>query len=212
VVKVVAISDTHNHLGSISVPDGDILVHAGDATVRGSESEWAIFNEALGNLPHKHKFVIPGNHDWICQRDTDLARALLTNATFLVDELVEEQGIRIYGSPWQPTFHNWAFNMHRGAKIKAIWDKIPENLDILITHGPPHGILDEVGRGYFDIIEHVGCEELMKAITNLKPKFHVFGHIHEGHGSMKVDDTTFINASIMDINYKPVNRPILFHI
>lgn len=94
----------------------------------------------------------------------------------------------------------------RGADIKQYWDKIDINTDILITHGPPHGILDEVNGC------NVGCEELLLAVQRIKPKYHIFGHIHEGYGQKTIDGTTYINCSHVDGKYRPVNQPIRFEI
>ena len=102
------------------------------------------------------------------------ARSWITNAHYLCDESLTLDGVKFYGSPWQPRFFDWAFNKDRGAPLKAIWDKIPLDTDVLITHGPPHGILDLT----FDKIK-AGCEELLLAVQRIKPKVHVFGHIHE---------------------------------
>ena len=123
---------------------------------------------------------------------------------YLEDSGVEIKGLKIYGSPHQPTFFDWAFNVRRG-KLKQYWDRIPEGLDILITHGPPKGILDQSEPHLGS--EHLGCDELMAAVERVKPKLHVFGHIHGGYGKVGYVNTTFINASICDEQYRPTNQP-----
>ena len=141
-IRIVAISDTHSRHQQINVPDGDILIHAGDATMAGGVAEIAAFDHWLGTLPHPVKLFCAGNHDLLFERNPALARGLITNATYLQDELIEALGLRIYFSPWQPRFFDWAFNLDRGAALRAKWDLIPWPLDVLVTHGPPMGILD----------------------------------------------------------------------
>jgi hypothetical protein len=116
----------------------------------------------------------------------------------------EDQQLVIYGTPWQPEFFNWAFNLPRGEKLKEKWDMIPVDTDILITHGPPFGKLDYVRYGN----ENVGCEELMKRVEEIKPKIHVFGHIHEGYGYVFDGNTHYINASVLNDRYEYRNKPV----
>ncbi len=120
---------------------------------------------------------------------------------------VEIDGLKIYGSPWQPRFYDWAFNLNRGAELEEKWRLIPPDTDVLITHGPPHGILDEVERQYY--IENTGCEELRKRVEMICPKLHVFGHIHCGYGQIEKFGTEFVNASNCDEEYNPVNLPVI---
>ena len=204
-MKCVVISDTHGMYSDLDIPPGDVFIHAGDILGRGELSELVDFNNWLSTLPHKHKIVIAGNHDWCFERNEEESRSCLTNATYLKDESVEVDGVKFYGSPWQPFFFNWAFNLERGMELKAKWDLIPDNIDVLITHGPALGILDQVVDG-----SHVGCEELFKAIGRIKPKYHIFGHIHEGYGSKTLAGCTHINASTTTERYIPSNNPITF--
>lgn len=202
-LKIVCISDTHNKHKQIEVPEGDILIHAGDLSSRGRLEAIEAFNEYLGILPHTHKVIIAGNHDFGFEREPEAARELITNAVYLEDEEVTVEGVRIYGSPWQPWFHNWAFNLRRGEEIRRKWEMIPEGIDILVTHGPPLGHGDQVFHG-----ERVGCHDLLKAIEQIKPRYHVFGHIHEGYGITSNGDTTFVNASVCNLQYQPIQDPI----
>ena len=206
-MKCVVISDTHGMYSELDIPPGDVFIHAGDILGRGKLSELVDFNNWLNTLPHKHKIVVAGNHDWCFERNKEESRACLTNAIYLKDEQVELDGVKFYGSPWQPFFFNWAFNLERGLALKSKWDLIPDNIDVLITHGPALGILDQVVDG-----SHVGCEELFKAIGRIKPKYHVFGHIHEGYGTEKLVGCTHINASITTERYIPSNKPVTFEI
>lgn len=204
-IKFVCISDTHNKHGELVVPKGDILIHAGDFTRVGALKDVKSFNDFLGTLPHPHKIVIAGNHDFCFEKKPKEARALLSNCIYLQDESVEIEGLNIYGSPWQPTFFNWAFNLQRGEQIRKKWNLIPENTHVLITHGPPFGHGDKTLRG-----EPVGCMDLLRTIEKIKPKCHIFGHIHEDPGVTFNKDTAFVNASSCNVEYHMVNPPIVF--
>jgi Icc-related predicted phosphoesterase len=203
--KIIFISDTHNFHLQLVIPPGDILIHGGDFTGRGTVGEVKAFAEWFSALPHRHKVVIAGNHDFACEIDPSHVRRLFRNVTYLQDELCTCDGITIYGSPWQPWFYDWAFNLGRGPDIAEKWELIPEGADILVTHGPPMGILDKVHGG-----EHAGCEDLLDRIMKVKPRFHVFGHIHEAYGVEQKFGTTFINGSICTRSYQPTNRPVEF--
>lgn len=207
-MKVVCISDTHNKHGYISVPDGDVLIHAGDMTGRGRLEELIGFVSWMKAQPHEHKILIAGNHDFIFENQPVVAQIMVgTSITYLQDSEVVIGGVKFYGSPWQPWFFDWAFNLPRGEHLREKWDLIPEDTDVLITHGPPMGILDLTTGG-----ECVGCAELLVAVKRVKPKFHVFGHIHESYGEHTIHDTHFINASTCTRQYNPTNPPICFDI
>ena len=197
--RLVCLSDTHDRLEDIEVPEGDVLIHAGDFSRRGKESQVQRFAEAFGSLPHPHKLLIAGNHDFLFERDPDRAREIVAPFTYLQDSGVECCGLRFWGAPWQPRFFDWAFNLDRGPEIAAKWALIPTGIDVLITHGPPQGVLDLTSGG-----EHAGCEELRLRIAELRPRLHVFGHIHEAWGRITIDGTTFVNASNCDLGYHPV--------
>ena len=156
--------------------------------------------------PHKHKIIVAGNHDWLFEKNLVLALEFMRGEgiVYLQDSEVTIEGLRFYGSPWQPWFCNWAFNVPRGG-LRPYWDKIPNGLDFLITHGPPMGILDQAVPHLGS--EHVGCRDLMDVVEIVKPKYHVFGHIHGSSGTRKYENTTFINASVCDEAYRPVNFP-----
>jgi len=201
----ITISDTHGMHRRIEVPNADILIIAGDITGHGRLRELEDLNDWLGELPHKHKIIIAGNHDWCFETQNEAARAAITNAIYLEYESITIEGHKIYGSPWQPWFLDWAFNLQRGEEITAKWDMIPDDIDVLVTHGPAYGFLDRVLAG-----EYVGCYDLLKAIQRIKPTYHICGHIHEGYGMDKNDDTTFINSSINTARYRPTNEPIPF--
>lgn len=214
-MRIVCISDTHNCNGQIAVPEGDLLIHSGDATITGTIEEIELFNRWFAGLPHKHKVFVAGNHDWLFERKNGLARSLLgPGIIYLQDSSVVIEGLRIYGSPWQPRYYDWAFNLERGPEMAEKWKLIPEDIDILITHGPPNGILDAVRRKWG--IENTGCEELWKRVEKIaelgRLKLHVFGHIHGGYGTEKRFGTKFVNASTCDESYSPIHPPIVIDI
>jgi len=203
-MRIVCLSDTHDLHHKLTVPDGDLLLHAGDATMMGTVAQIAAFDSWLATLPHPHKVVIAGNHDWLFERDPTLARSLLRHATYLEDAQATVAGLLIWGSPWQPWFYDWAFNLQRGPEIAAKWAKIPSGIDVLMTHGPPAGILDRTSRG-----DAVGCEDLLRELGRIAPRLHVFGHIHEAYGEVEVDGRRFVNASNCSERYRPVQAPIV---
>jgi Icc-related predicted phosphoesterase len=188
--RIVAIADTHNRHAQLELPDGDVLIHAGDMTGRGTLRELEQVADWLRAQPHRHKVIIAGNHDFALQRQPGDARALFHGLHFLEDEEVTVEGLRIWGSPWQPWFHDWAFNLRRGPEIDAKWQLIPSGVDVLVTHGPPYGYGDIVYRG-----ERVGCEDLTRELDRVKPRLHLFGHIHEDKGEWRRGPTRIVNCT-----------------
>src|SRR5262249_18296350 len=188
-MRIVCVSDTHGYHTLTEVPDGDVLVHAGDLCRHGGLEDVEEFDRWLGTLPHKHKVVICGNHDWCFQERPAEARARITNAIYLEDSGCEIAGLKFYGTPWTPLFHDWAF-MKPDAELDEKWALIPPRLDVLITHGPPHGIWDMTARR-----EHAGSSSLLSRVYELQPRLHVFGHIHEARGQAEHSGIMFLNAS-----------------
>lgn len=212
-MKIVAISDMHGQLPE--VPDCDLLLIAGDICPvedhRVSfQAKWLDreFRGWLGSLTHVRKVVgIAGNHDFIFQQSPDFVPDDLP-WTYLLDQLTEFEGLRIWGSPWQPWFFDWAFNLQPD-ELRDKWALIPEGIDILVVHGPPFGFGDAVQRGKDDI-ELCGCKHLLARIQELKPRLVVFGHIHEGRGQWQLGPTTLANVTLLDLRYQPVYRPWVF--
>jgi Icc-related predicted phosphoesterase len=204
-MKIVMLSDTHGEHRKVKVPDGDLLIHAGDSMTDGmNPRELEDLNDWFGTLPHPNKILIAGNHDFLFEK-VDITRGLITNATYLQDEYVHVDGLKIYGSPWQPEFFNWAFNLPRGAALKQKWDMIPSNTDILVTHGPPFGYQDTVK--HWKGPEHAGCKDLLDRVKEVKPIIHVFGHIHSGAGYTQDGSTTYVNAAVVDERYRVRHNP-----
>ena len=215
--RFVLISDTH--LQEPVLPQGDVLVHAGDFTMSGSLSETRQAMKWLGRAARnfEHVVCVGGNHDFFMYHAhaevmRDFIRPYGKNIIYLENEsaliCTDDKEIKIWGSPVQPEFCNWAWNEERGSQIKATWDRIPAGLDLLITHGPPHHILDWVGH------DRVGCRDLRDALDRVQPKVHVFGHIHGGYGKAQAftsdgATTQCYNAAVVGEDYKldPKHKP-----
>lgn len=224
-MKLICISDTHNRHKELQVPDGDIIIHAGDFTEFGTEQEVQDFRDWFVTLPHPHKILIAGNHD-ICldlKYDKDSAcgrfhggqtlnfekiKSIITESEdiiYLENESVEIMGCKFWGSPYQPEFGNWAFNLKPPIATLENAKKIPTDTDILITHGPPYGHGDKTSYGTF-----AGCNETLSEVTDrVKPILHVFGHIHSGYGISKNENTMFVNASSVGEYDEPLNKPLI---
>ncbi len=203
-MRIVFISDTHTLHDAVEVPEGDVLVHAGDFSSRGLTHEVTAFAEWFRRHGHPHKIVVAGNHDFLCEREPEKAREILGDVTYLDTEGVVVEGLKVWGSPWQPWFHDWAFNLPRGEELAEHWALAPSGVDMLVTHSPPMGCLDRTVRG-----EHVGCADLEAALLRIQPRVHVFGHIHEAAGTVvRHDESLAINASNCDVRYRPVNPAV----
>ncbi len=211
-MKIICISDTHGDHESLKVPDGDVLVHAGDVTAHGSRSDYVAFVEWLSWQSHQHKLFIAGNHDLYLEKYPDEAATIAKEhgLVYLNDSGVEIDRVCFWGSPITPRFHDWAF-MREEDEIDEHWKLIPENTDVLITHGPIWGVMDEVVRSP-EFTEHTGCPSLAKRVKEIQPAFHIFGHIHEGFGKQEQDGTTFLNVSSMNMHYQMQNTPVSFDI
>lgn len=215
--KILCISDSHSlhkRIPKDFLPEADVIAHGGDCTNIGYLNELRDFLEWFSSLhQYTYKVFIAGNHDWCFQRNPKECAEILAEypqVTYLQDQTIEIEGIKIYGSPHQPWFHNWAFNLQRGKEIREKWDLIPKDTEFLITHGPPYGIGDFVPyRGG----EFVGCKDLEEVILTLPNlKAHLFGHIHCGYGHVIKNNIQYVNASVCNEAYNPVQKPILITI
>lgn len=207
-MKILGIADTHSHTPKL--PKSDILIIAGDysfiskyATENVMIPELKTFNNWLKTIHHKYGEIlfVPGNHDFLFETNEKLARKLLTEAVVLIDEEIVIGGVKFYGSPVTPRFKDWAFN--KDSDIKEYWDKIPNDTDVLITHGPPMGILDQI---HSSATEYLGCSYLFARIQELNLKAHFFGHIHGGNGRINIGDISHCNCSISDESYRNTGR------
>ena len=217
--RIVLLSDTHNKHKEIQLPEGDIVIHAGDVSMRGSIEEIRSFLHWYDRTPYKVKIFCAGNHDWLFQKNPTLARSLVDeteSVVYLQDELVEVEGLKIWGSPYQSWYGNYAFNFPRNdpgqnyKQARRIWGMIPNEIDILVTHGPAYGILDKTFDG-----RKTGCPVLYEAVMKyVRPKLFIFGHIHESRNFEELDSGTIlaINASSCNKDYKCINKPIVVDI
>ena len=198
-MRLVCLADTHNKHHEIPIPEGDILIHAGDCTDGGTRNETKNFLKWFQEQPHKHKILVPGNHDFYFEKTHNLM-IVPSEIHLLIDTGVEIEGIKFWGSPVNPGLNNWAFNRERGKQIRKHWDLIPQDTQILITHTPPHGILDEIDSGI-----NLGCEELAHILPSVQPDYHLFGHVHPAYGSLERAETSYFNLSILNERLKPAN-------
>lgn len=229
-MKIVCISDTHDKHEDLLLPDGDVLIHAGDATMTGTKQQLSNFLHWIAKQPHKHKIWIAGNHDWGMDKDQTayelwcgrrgrwakeideirkemealsdkLGLIYLNNSDHVID------GVVFYGSPETPAFYGWAFNRTL-EELYDHWAKIPDDVNVLITHGPAFGVLDQLEDG-----RNAGDIQLFNRICDLeKLKLHVCGHIHPGHGKTKRNELVSINGSILNDAYQIANKPIVFNL
>ena len=206
-MKVVAFADTHGAHEEVQIPDGDVLIFSGDMCYTGDIEDVFLFGRWLGKLPHRYKIVIAGNHDRPFEHRKGLAQAALGSCYYLENRGCMIDGVYFYGSPYTPEFNQWHFMLPRGDAMQANWEKIPANTDVLITHGPPAGILDATSRG-----EQVGCCDLALAVDRIRPRYHVFGHIHGQRGEREFGGTRYINCSVCDETYDPIQCPAEFNI
>jgi Icc-related predicted phosphoesterase len=212
-MRLVVTSDCHGKLNQTTIPGGDVLILAGDilANRSGDPDVDAAFqlnalrelDDYCGWLDFKHVLLIAGNHDWVFERYSG-AHRVLKHIIYMEDSGTEIDGVKFWGSPHQPWFFDWAFNLPRnGRELARYWSLIPRDTDVLVTHGPPYGILDlPFGKG-----EPAGCELLLKRVQEVEPRVHVFGHIHGSYGRKQTGRTLFVNACLCNEAYDPVNPP-----
>lgn len=213
-LKIVAISDTHSRHNEIEIPECDILIHSGDFVFSHNRvemieedatkrfCEWFRSQDQAGR-----KIAVAGNHDFVCEKHEEKVRDWLgSNVDYLVDEGIQIEGWNIWGTPWQPNFHNWAFNVENDYHMMSKLEMIPTETDILVTHHPPYGILDRSSWGQI-----CGCPLTLSHIQKtLNIKLHIFGHIHPGYGILEQDGVIFCNATIVNEKYKVTNEPHIF--
>jgi len=203
--EITFISDTHGKHNQLTpdLPGGWMIIHAGDVSNRGLVTEINEFTKWFSTLPYQHKIFIAGNHDFGFEQNKE-GIIIPDNVIYLEDSEVVIDGIKIYGSPWQPEFFDWAFNLKRGEPLIEKWNMIPMDTNILVTHGPAFGMLDNTIQGL-----RVGCEDLVRRVFDVNPKIHVCGHIHYGYGMKKSSDVNFINAASLGERYTYDHKPIV---
>jgi len=206
-MRICCIADMHGNLPD--VPPCDLLLLGGDLGPKRSRDVAAArfwldttFRAWLETLPRTTAVVgVAGNHDFVFEKGHPKFDRPLP-WTYLQDSATTVDGLSIWGTPWQPTFYNWAFNLDEPV-LAAKWDLVPDGTDVLLLHGPPFGYGDPTPRG------PVGSESLLRRIEALQPRLAVAGHIHSGYGVYKIGATTFVNAAHVDEGYQPANRPVL---
>lgn len=225
-MKIVCISDTHNQHEKLDLPEGDVLVHAGDWTGTGTTKQVINFIRWFSKQPHRYKVLIAGNHEITLDEESYKERWFWFHKTsplpyhdiknyvkresgiyYLENEGVSIEGINFYGSPVTPYFGGWGFNVERGKPIEKVWKAIPTNTDVLITHGPPHGYGDNLNND-----ERAGCSDLTHEIeTRINPKVLICGHIHSGYGQyVTKSGTVVLNAAQCDDGYIVKNKPLVY--
>ena len=211
---IVGIADTHGKHNELQVPAGDILVVAGDITNIGKMPELIEFNRWLGTLPHKHKIVVAGNHDFFCEKDPNLTKQLFTNAIYLDMAEATVMGIKFWGCPWTPWFYDWAFNYPRtGDRVQRMWDAVPEDVNVLVTHGPPAHTTLGITNGYMDQPpEDAGCIVQFNRILQLPKLQATFcGHIHHGAGVDMIQDRVKChNVAVVNEKYQVVRHGLTY--
>ena len=215
-MKITTVSDTHGfHFGverwiidcaPRSPDEKSLIIHAGDCTSLGTEAQFEQFCDWYGQLPFTYKVLTPGNHDLVAEKMPGFVKEVAEKRgiIYLDNSGCTVEGIKIWGSPFTPIYGRWAFMKPRD-QMASVWEQIPDDTEILVTHGPAHRILDKVKEG-----QRVGCEALAARIEELKTKslrYHICGHIHEAHGMWARGDVSFINASICNLYLVPVNIP-----
>jgi len=212
-MNIIGIGDNHDH--SIMLPKADVLIHTGDFSFLPREvdhsfalQEFSRFAAWMNYQDFKHKIYVPGNHDQFVEKNLSLAKDTL-DAHILIDEEIEIEGYKFYGSPWTIHFCSWYWAKDY-SQLEHIYDQIPSDTDVLVTHGPPWSILDQP---LPKSKENLGCRHLYNKISKLNNlKVHFFGHIHGSAGKVEKDKTTFINCSIMNERYFPINNYQYFSI
>ncbi len=211
--KIVCISDTHCQLSQVKIPDGDILVHCGDWTMLGEQQEIIAFGKHLRKLPHKVKIILPGNHDLTFDKNHEKYHKdrlkwlnMDDRTVLLINEAMIIEGISFYATslvqPIGNPYRTWGFEANETYKLEK-YSKVTYPIDILLSHSPPRGIMD--GNNY-------GCKAIKYLVDTTQPKYHIFGHCHEGYGTAKIGDTTFVNASICTRQYTATNKPIVIEV
>ena len=217
-MKIVCLADCHSIL-NFSVPEADLLLIAGDMEPAkhnpylsiSLQSNWlnVDFRYWLADQPIKECVYIAGNHSWIFEKAKDRVPKMNSNFHYLEDESIELFGLKIYGTPHQLPFNNWAFNLPE-KELSKKWELIPDNIDILLCHSPPYRIMDKVEHNNFT--RHIGSKSLLKRIKEIKPKIVAFGHNHNCYGIVEKEGIKFINCSLLNEKYKMTKEPIVLEI
>ena len=211
-MKICFISDVHSRWKDLVIPECDVLVSCGDYSFVGECHLVKNFHKWLNKQKATHIISVQGNHEkWVEANFNEartLAQSVCPRVHFIDEGEVDIDGVKFFGSAITPYFFNWAWNRYRGEDVNKHWARIPDDVNVLITHGPVYGILDQLPDG-----TNVGCEGLFNRIQQLDQcKIHACGHIHDAYGEKYFNGRKYINASICDERYSPTNLPILIEI
>lgn len=216
-VKIVAISDTHGKFNKLTIPSCDLLISCGDYSFTGALHEVRNFHKWLNKQPAVYIVSLNGNHEREVQNNFQVSKQIALEqcprAHFMEEGSLEIEGFKIWLSAYTPTFFNWGYMKDRGPEIKEHWDRIPDDTEVLVTHGPPYGILDKALHQHaagHTVEQFVGCVDLLNRVKELKNlKHHFFGHIHGSYGHVSINNVDFWNVSICDEQYQPTNLPVV---
>jgi Icc-related predicted phosphoesterase len=213
-MRIVTMSDTHciHDKMRYSVPEGDVLVHAGDFTSTGTEEQIADFVDWFKKFPHKHKIVICGNHELKFSNNTEAVRKFFPRSIELLhDRSIEIGGLKFFGQPRTPRYFDWGWMYERGLEAEEVWSRVPKDTDVLVCHGPPfmHGdVCPDYNDFWTNSLKHVGCPEQEKRLRDLNVKYVICGHIHHSFGVHQMENkaqTKIVNTSICTEAYRADN-------
>jgi Icc-related predicted phosphoesterase len=219
-LKITALSDSHGLHDSVVVPKSDLLVHTGDFCNQGTLQDVIAFAKWFSKQEADCKVCVAGNHDLYCEQSYSTVERIFAEfgINYLENSSIEYKGFNIYGTPYTPVFFDWAYMFPREEMYDKVWSKVPDNTNILLTHGPMKGCLDKVLKKYANEDDdfHVGCTGMLQRVKELKElELIVCGHIHSGYGVQMLSNLyhdrellTVINASICNEKYRPLNKPI----
>ena len=200
-MRILHLSDTHNkHWLLYDLPVADVIIHSGDATVTGNYKEVTDFFVWFSKLDYKYKIFVAGNHDTCLHRGNFIQCSLPANFFFLCNSGVTIKGVKFWGLP-----NKYFTKDDEKGSFPQMLSEIPTDTDILITHRPPYGILDKTYNSQ-------GCIYLLQAVLKISPRYHLFGHIHEAYGIDKLNETTFVNASLVNEKDELTNKPFVFEV
>jgi Icc-related predicted phosphoesterase len=221
-VTIVAMSDTHNHHERVPLPAGDVLVHCGDSTLRGSRDELLTFLYWFARTPFEHRVLVGGNHDWALETGEV---PVPPGVTYLSGEAAQVAGLRFFGAAWRPR-PSWVKcddqgNVKQGRysafgvmldEAEARWARIPLGTDVVVTHVPPDGVLDLGPVDPDGVQRRRGCPALLARLRQVRPQLHLFGHNHHETGLQTIEGTTHVNAALLDDDYQLVRPPIVLEV
>jgi Icc-related predicted phosphoesterase len=208
-MKLVLISDTHGQNNLLEgLPSADVIIHCGDVTRYGNRDGLREFAKAFSQCKATHKIAIAGNHDACFEKHSIESNAIMAreNIIYLENDGITLDGVKFWGMPWTPVYGIWSFMADEDLLMEK-WARVPKDTDIIISHGPPRNILDETVDG-----DRVGSFEHRFAVSHIRPRLNVFGHIHEAYGMQHFVGVDYINCSILNEKYVATNEPVVYEL